>query len=192
MTAPNGDATMKTLVPALLVLVLFFGTAVEAQAAPPSGSATGSMNRWFVGGTVGLGFGDVDWVELSPFAGYRASELVSVGAGLIWRYRKDNRFDNDLSTNDYGFNLFSRFNVARPFFLHLEYEYLSYQFIRGDLSKDRTNYSSVLGGGGVAYPISRNASFFAVLLYNFSYDSSERYSPYGDPWVLRAGVGAHF
>jgi hypothetical protein len=183
---------MKPLISFLVVPLLLLAFAAETPAAPPSGTATGSKNRWFVGGTVGLGFGDVDWVELSPFVGYRASELVSVGTGLIWRYRKDDRFEDSLSTNDYGFNLFSRFNVARPFFLHLEYEYLSYEYIRGDLSKDRTNYSSILGGGGVGYPISRNASFYAVLLYNFSYDSSDSFSPYGDPWILRAGVAAHF
>lgn len=183
---------MRALVPALLALALVLGVAAEAHAAPPAGTATGTVNRWFVGGTVGLGFGDVDWVELSPFVGYRASELVSVGTGLIWRYRKDNRYQDSLSTNDYGFNVFSRFDVARPFFLHLEYEYLSYEFYRADLSKDRTNYSSVLGGGGVAYPLGRNASFYAALLYNFSYDSSERYNPYGDPWIFRAGVAAHF
>jgi hypothetical protein len=44
----------------------------------------------------------------------------------------------------------------------------------------------------VAYPVGRNASFYATLLYNFSYDSSERYSPYGDPWIFRAGVAARF
>ena len=183
---------MKALALPLIALALAFGIAADTHAAPPSGTATGTVDRWFVGGTVGLGFGDVDWVELSPFVGYRASKLVSVGTGLIWRYRKDNRFEDSLSTNDYGFNLFSRFDVARPFFLHLEYEYLSYEYIRGDLSKDRTNYSSILGGGGVAYPISRSASFYASLLYNFSYDSSDSFSPYGDPWIFRAGVAAHF
>ena len=64
--------------------------------------------------------------------------------------------------------------------------------IGGDLSKERTNYSSVLGGGGVSYPISRNASFFAALLYNFSYDDNEIPRPYSSPWIFRTGVGFSF
>ena len=47
-------------------------------------------------------------------------------------------------------------------------------------------------GGGVAQPISKNASIFATALYNLSYDSSELQSPYDSPFILRAGIGIHF
>ena len=102
------------------------------------------------------------------------------------------RFSSDVNTNDYGASVFARFRIKGPWWLHGEYEYLNYEFIRSDLSTEREGFSSVLVGGGVWQPISKNAAVFANALYNLSYDSSELRSPYDSPFILRAGIGIHF
>ena len=89
-------------------------------------SASFNTGRIFVGGGVGVGFGDVTYVNVSPFVGYRVDERLSVGAGLIYRHRNDERFGRDISTNDYGANLFARYTVVGPFFVQSEVETLSY------------------------------------------------------------------
>lgn len=154
-------------------------------------SASFNTGRIFVGGGVGVGFGDVTYVNVSPFVGYRVDERLSVGAGLIYRHRNDERFGRDISTNDYGANLFARYTVVGPFFVQSEVETLSYEYVRADLSTNRTNATSFFGGGGVSQPISRNASVYVAALYNFSHGSQSP-STYSSPWVIRFGIGMGF
>lgn len=154
--------------------------------------ATSAQDRWWYGGGLGLSFGTVDWVELSPTVGYRATDQFHIGGGLLYRYRDDGRFEPSLSTDDYGANLFARYYVTPGLFGHAEYEYLDYEFVNFDLSKDRDQFSSLLAGPGIAQPLGRRASFFAMALYNFSYDSADLFSPYDDEWVYRVGVGIGF
>jgi hypothetical protein len=151
-----------------------------------------ARDNWFVGGGIGLGFGDVDWVDLSGVVGYRVTPRFSTGVRLLYRSREDGRFQRDVTTNDYGGSVFGRFVVRRPFFLQAEYEYLSYEFIRADLTTERDDFQSVLVGGGMAQPLGRNVVLFATGLYNLSYDDDELRSPYDNPWIFRAGVAFRF
>jgi hypothetical protein len=153
--------------------------------------APGGSSRWFFGGGVGLGFGDVDFVEVAPMLGAWINPKVTAGGSLIYRYRRDSRTPETISTSDYGASIFGRYLVWDPLYLHAEVEYLSYEFIQFDLSTDREGFTSFFVGAGAGTPISRNASFFATVLYNLSYSSGER-SPYGSPWVVRMGVGFGF
>ena len=201
--------TRRLVVCALLSAAPFIGQAQESGGEISSSPATGfaaatdldgdnapyfappGSNNWFFGGGVGLGFGDVDYLELVPMGGLWLSPEASVGASLIYRYRRDSRPAETVSTSDYGGSIFGRYIVWDPLFIHAEVEYLNYEYIRFDLSTDRDGYTSVFLGGGAAMPIGRNTSFFATALYNVAYDSGER-SPYGSPWVFRFGVGVGF
>ncbi len=165
--------------------------AAEADAENASFFAPPGSKNWFFGGGVGLGFGDVDYLELAPMAGLWLSPKASVGTTLIYRYRRDSRPADTISTSDYGGSIFGRYIVWDPLFLHAEVEYLNYEYLNYDLSTDRDGYTSVFLGAGAAMPMGRNASFFATALYNVAYDSDER-SPYGSPWVVRVGVGFGF
>ena len=37
-------------------------------------SVRASSGRWFFGGGVGVGFGDLTYIEISPFVGYRVTD----------------------------------------------------------------------------------------------------------------------
>jgi hypothetical protein len=154
-------------------------------------SASAAADRWWAGGGVGLGFGDITYVSVEPMVGYHATDKIDVGGRLIFRYRDDERYSPSLSTTDYGASVFARYAVKAPFFLQAEYEWLSYEIPFTDGSTDRDNYDSILVGGGFAQRMGDRSSFFVSALYNFSYDDNEP-SPYTDPWVIRVGVGFGF
>ena len=156
-----------------------------------TGSSWANDGLWF-GGGIGFGFWTVDYVEVTPIVGFSATKKVSVGGGITYRYRDDGRYPGGLTTNDYGANVFARYRFLPSLFGHLEYEYLSYEFVRSDLSTDRDNFNSVLVGPGFHQPAGKRVSFFATALYNLSYDSAEFPSPYDDEWVFRVGVGVGF
>lgn len=171
------------------VLALAMGV-VQAQAEPPPHTAAPSKSNIFYGGGIGLSFGDVDYFEIWPMVGVHINPQLSAGITLVYRHRSDDRFSQDLDTDDYGSTLFARYKVTPNVYLQGEYEYLNYEYYRVDLSTDRQGFSSVLLGGGVSKPVGQNASLFATALYNFSYDDPD--SPYADPWVIRFGVSAGY
>lgn len=168
--------------------------AVAAQSGADVGGARfagPAASNVFVGGSLGLSFGDVDYIEVAPLIGTWLSPKVSVGGSLIYRYRNDDRYRESLSTSDYGGSVFGRYVVWAPVYLHAEVEYLSYEFVRFDLSTERDNFTSVFVGGGAALPMGRRSSAYVQALYNLAYSSSEP-SPYDSPWVVRFGIGVGF
>ncbi len=143
----------------------------------------------FYGGTLGASFGEVDYYEFAPMAGVHISPQFSLGGTLIYRHRRDGRFAKTLTANDYGASAFGRYRVTRSVFAQAEYEYLDYEFFRGNLSKARDTANSLFLGGGVSSPAGRSASIFATALYNVLHDDD---SPYESPWVLRVGIAVGF
>jgi hypothetical protein len=177
---------------ALFTLLVLIGTTALAQPAPVRDTPPQPYSPWFFGGGLGLGFGDVDWIEIYPLIGYRVSPRVSTGLGLTYRYVDDNRFSAAPSTTDYGASLFARFYMNPHLFLEADYEYLSHEFVRFDLSTDRKNFSSALGGIGFSQPAGQRASIFLLVLYDFTHDNNDPFYPYADPWIYRVGVSASF
>jgi len=180
------------------ITVLFFILLLSmlvAQNVLADNSQFPAKQKWFYGGGIGLGFGDVDYIEVSPLVGYNINPRSAVGVSLLYRYRKDKRFDDSVSTNDYGSTLFGRYFVVPKVYLQAEYEYLNYESYRYNgvnniNGTERTNFGSFLAGGGASMPVGRNASFYVTALYNFSYDKAD--SPYSEPIVIRLGVGVGF
>ena len=156
---------MRRVLPVVAVMVALL-YALPGFATPAKGK------RFYFGGGIGLGFGTVDFVDVSPLVGYRVTQEFSVGARVTWRYRSDYR-------------------IAQPLYLQAEYEYLSYEFVRSDGTSDRDEFDSVFGGFGFVQPMGGRSSFFVTALYNFSFSSDDR-GPYSDPWVVRAGVAFGF
>ena len=170
---------------------LIIATLLIAFASAPAFAAKSVPNRWWFGGGLGMAFGDVTFISVEPVIGYSISPKLSAGARLIFRYREDDRFGQEISTQDYGAGLFVRYLVARPFFVQGEYEHLNYEIPYFDGSSDREGYDSIFGGFGVAQPIGTNTAFYASILYNFLWSDNEP-SPYAERWVFRMGVSVAF
>jgi hypothetical protein len=171
----------------------------RAQERPPAGgSATAPPSapsyRLFVGGGLGLAFGsDVDYIEVAPLIGYRLSDRAQIGGTLLYRYRKDRRYEPDLSANDYGASVFGRYIVIEPLYLQLEveqirWEYFAYDPVGDDYGTVKSDYTGLYGGVGFALPAGPRAATYLSILYDFAFDSSKP-SPHSDPWVFRIGVG---
>jgi len=176
--------------------------AIQSAEAQSSVSPSDETNKtsvtpqpWFYGGTVGLSFGDVEYYELSPMIGRNLNPKTALGVSFMYRYRKDKRYNEDISTSDYGATLFARFSVTPLFYLQAEYEYLDYEYAilngRGEVTDTvRDDFTSLLAGAGVRSPLGNNASMYITALYNFNYDDEN--SPYTDPVSIRLGVGVGY
>jgi hypothetical protein len=146
----------------------------------------------FYGGGIGMAFGDIEYVEISPMVGARFNSLLSAGISGTYRWRSDTRFSQDIDTEDYGFNVFLRLHISDGAYLQAEYEYLDYEVYNFITRRtERRDYSSFLAGGGISQPIGSNTYAYATALYNFSYDD-ETDSPYDEPWVYRVGISVGF
>lgn len=184
----------------LLALALFPASGLHADTGSPTETfpipesyapaRAAPRDRWFAGGGIGLSFGTVDFIEIVPVIGYRFTPRIHAGLQLLYRYRNDGRYVEDVTTTDYGGTVFGRFFVGEGVFFEVDYEYISFELVNFDLSTYREDEGNVLGGIGYSAPISRHAGFFVVVLYNFTYD--DRFSGYEDPWLIRAGVTVGF
>jgi len=149
-----------------------------------------STSKFFYGGGIGLSFGDVDTVSLSPTVGVNLSSKASLGFIFSYVYRKYSYSQGDVTTNDYASTLFTRYQLTPQFFLEADVEHLNNEFVRGDLSTDRRDFDSFLAGGGMRSSLGGNTSASITVLYNFSYSDND--SPYSDPISIRAGIGVGF
>lgn len=155
------------------------------------------LDRFYFGGNLGLGFGTITNINISPMVGFRLTSRFSVGVGANYQYWKDKRFTPAFVQNIYGASAFSRFVIAENFlntgnlFAHAEYEQL-YAKVREfnpntGLYAERTKtFPSTFIGAGMAFPIGNRSAFTISLLYNPFYDQYN--SLYGNAFQIRTGA----
>lgn len=160
------------------------------------GSESSFMDRLYVGGGFGLGFGDVTYIQLMPVVGYQLTPKLSAGLRFMYQFRsyKDYYTQQTFNSNDFGIGPYARMILFGPIYAQVEYEYMNYEYVDASYENVRYGYNSFMAGGGIVQPIGGKAAFFLTLLYNFSYDSSDNAGPqpYGSPLIIRAGVTAGF
>jgi len=145
--------------------------------------------RIVTGGGFGLGFGNVqDFVSVSPVIGYSLTRRIIAGTSLTYRYTNFKLYNPSIKLHDYGISPFARYTFYRGIFLQTEYEHLNYEFPSSQAETVRYKFNSVLGGAGIVQPLGRNLAFYAMALYNFSYQSNLGNTPYQSPLILRAGI----
>jgi hypothetical protein len=131
--------------------------------------------RLFFGGSLGLQFGTITDIELSPVVGLWVLPRLAVAAGPNFRYYKF----RDLKTNIYGGKAYMQFVVVQNFsnifpiggniglFLHLENELLSLEssfWKNPPYTSERFYVNTVLAGPGISQQMGRRSSMnFAVL-----------------------------
>lgn len=192
----------------LLVLVLSVGWAGKLSAQydpallPPEDTAAHKgfdSRRLFVGGNLGLSFGDLTYVNVSPLVGYRFSDLFSAGVQINAQYESV-RY-TDLSDALYkkekygvlGAGVFGRIYPLSQLFIHLQPEM---NFIFGKVryfdgtpeQKYHDHVVSFLAGGGYAIPAGSSAVTL-MILYDVLQNPN---SPYGNHPIFRAGVNVGF
>lgn len=178
-----------------LLVVTFIGLSfsLSAQTDKEIQDNSSFLDRVFVGGNLGLQFGDITNVQIAPIVGYRITNDLSAGIGLQYQYTKNKRINPAIVSNNYGTSIFTRYRVKDPFFLQAEYEYLNYEvtFIPS-FETERRTASSLFVGGGITQPIGANAAFTLSVMYNLSYDETDVNGPYSSPLRIGGGINLGF
>jgi len=157
--------------------------------APPKASEPGPK-RVYYGGTVGLSFGDYFRFSIVPFVGYKLTPKLHIGGKVGYEYIEDKRYDETLTSHNYGGSVFSRVFPRPSIYGHAEFAYMSYKYKVSDTESDRFWVPFLYVGGGLVKPIGQNASVFVEVLFDVLQDDK---SPYED-WApfISAGVGVGF
>lgn len=176
---------------AIAVFLLFiFG--LNNHAFTQKNSKSLFQDRFFTGGGLGLQFGTVTFIDISPILGYMLTDNIAVGVGVTYNYYEDKRFDPVFSTNIFGASAFARYYFLDSFlekiFLHAEYEILNFEAMLvnayGFEYKDRIYVSGFLVGGGYREPIGARSFLSLTILWDVIEDIN---SPYINP-VIRVGI----
>ena len=137
--------------------------------------------RMYFGGGLGLQFGNLTLVDISPLTGYWITDRFTAGVGGQYMYYQIR--SAGFSTEIYGARVFSRFLVTDQIFAHAEFETLNGQW--HPVRDERFNIHHPLVGGG--YMTRFGGSGFAAFMVLWNLNDSQ-YSPYANP-VLRINFG---
>ncbi|XZF12861.1 outer membrane protein [Chitinophagaceae bacterium MMS25-I14] len=155
-----------------------------------------SWDKVVVGGGLGLGFGTITSVSLSPKVGYKITDKFMAGVGLGYNYFKwkdyweltdinGNTDYYDYKTSIWSVSAWARYVVWKNFFVHAEYQhnfmsFTDYGYDRqgnGTIQGYKTNYNapSLLLGAGFRQPVAERFAVSFMLFYDVLQD---QYSPY--------------
>lgn len=143
--------------------------------------------RLFYGGSVGLVFGTITDIQLSPVVGIWVLPRIAVATGPSYRYYKD----QFAKTAIYGgkayvqfviiqdINSFLPLGVHTGFFLHAENELLSLKtsfWKPTPYHSDRFYVNTVLAGAGISQQVGRRSSLNFIVLWPLNDSDYELYS----------------
>lgn len=147
-------------------------------------SSTPLKDRIFFGGNLGLTFGDVTLIDISPLVGYKITPSLIAGVGFTYQYYEDKRYTPAYQSNVYGTRLFGRYYTPIHIFFHTEYEWLTYKGY--DLhNPPMITENNFYVGGGYSQQIGGRAGVEILILYNLNQGPN---SLYANP-ILRMGIG---
>ncbi|HEY4800173.1 MAG TPA: hypothetical protein VII99_13920 [Bacteroidia bacterium] len=140
-----------------------------------------SLDKVYVGGGLGLQFGNFTMVNLSPDIGYRITDRYSAGIGVRYIYLSDKRYIPPSELNIYGGSIFNRFIITKFLFAHAEYEILNGPWYSN--SVQRSNLNNIWVGGGLRQAAG-NSSFNIMALWNLN---ETPINPFPNPQI-RMGI----
>lgn len=172
---------MKKLL--IVLSVVFLSFTVWSQ-------GTELKNYFFTGGSVGLSFGSITNIEISPTFGYYINDYLSAGVGGTYQFYNSEYYYPTLRLNIFGGRAFFRIHPLQMFYLHGEYEILTYKTDIFHPTGEMENIISENVLAGIAYSerISETVSYYMMLMYNFN---RTIYTPYANP-VYRVGIEIAF
>lgn len=142
-------------------------------------------DRMFFGGNLGIQFGTVTFIDISPLAGVMITPRLSAGAGITYQYYDDNRFQG-ANGSSYGGRVFGRYNVLPNIFTHVEYENINWEtYSVAEQAFRRVWTDAFFIGGGYFAPFGPRGGANFTLLYNILHDNQNSY--YAEPYVIRVG-----
>jgi hypothetical protein len=137
------------------------------------------------GGNLGLSFGNLTNIGISPMVGYKVTDRFIPGVGGSYNYIKIKYPGYPTQTAQiYGGCVFAKYFITENIFAHAEYEVLNGEWDPWFRPGVRYNLSSVLVGGGYRESFG-GLSSYVLLLYNVTQGPD---SPYPSPLIIRVGM----
>ena len=146
-------------------------------------SNTYRSSRWYFGGNLGIQFGTVTIIDVSPYAAYKLTNRLSVGSGFTYQFIKEGSGDYSYSSSVYGGRVFTSFSIIPELFAYAEYEILNVEVAIDANNYARKNVSSALVGGGYRQLVGPNLYSEIMILWNLTESPN---SPYTNP-IYRVG-----
>ncbi|PLW95376.1 MAG: hypothetical protein C0592_00415 [Marinilabiliales bacterium] len=147
-------------------------------------------NHFFTGGSLGLRFGTLTNIEVSPAFGYHINDYLSAGIGGTYQFYNNKYYYPSLRLNIWGGRAFFRVHPFSMIYLQGEYEIMTYKTDIFHPAGEMENIISENILGGIAYRdvLSETVSYYMMLMYNFN---QTIYTPYLNP-VYRVGIEIAF
>lgn len=176
---------------AVFFFLISYSFCQEAQP-PPVKRKVPFKDRIFISPDLGLQFGTVTLVNISPKVGYRITEKFAAGLGGTYIYINDKTYKSYGYINEsniYGGNVFAQYQIFEQIRLYTEYELLDIEIFDSFSRKTRREIvPSLLAGGGYSQPLGGNSSIVILVLYNLLDGPNSIYS---NP-VIRFGFNIGF
>lgn len=185
--------TKKTIISILIVLIYMCNQ--ETCYAQIFGKETGKENSdaekkgtKFTGGGLGIQFGTITLIDVSPHFGYYVTDRLSAAIGGTFAYYRDKRYSPTLEETMYGARAFARFDIIKELFIHAELEALNLEYNNSinnnSLNLKRDWFISPLVGAAFRQNLSDYTSYYLMVLWNFN---ENLYYPYSNP-LIRVGI----
>jgi hypothetical protein len=143
-------------------------------------------NRFYWGGNLGAWFGNPSFADVSPLVGYKITDKLSVGVGVIFNYYSYKYNNYKYSTTFYGGRINARYFILENVFVQAGYDRINRDDPYSYKPNSRIWVENILVGGGLRYPVSDQLYCTATALWNLN---DTPLSPYPNPIIQVGFIG---
>ena len=147
-------------------------------------------DKLYFGGNLGIQFGTITLINVSPVVGLAVTNNFSIGVGLTYQFYQDNNpyYGSRYRSHMFGGRGYARYYIFRDLFAQAEYEMLNFDVLNTFGDPERVTLHSYFIGGGYRQWIGQRAFMSFTILWNLNEDP---FYPYANP-VIRIGAGFGF
>ncbi|MFQ5584421.1 MAG: hypothetical protein ACE5GL_08315 [Calditrichia bacterium] len=138
----------------------------------------------YVGGAVGLSFGDYFRISVEPLISYRVTPQLAAGLRLRYEYVRNKAGGTTFNFHNYGASVYGRFWVVPQLYAHAEFALMSYDQAFGS----RNTVPFLFLGAGYWKRISKHTWAWAQVAFDVIQDNNSPYSNW-EPFIS-VGVSA--
>ncbi|MBL4716779.1 MAG: hypothetical protein JKX95_09105 [Bacteroidia bacterium] len=173
--------TLLTMIVVIAVIITVNGQVYEKREEANTEKIP-LKDRFYTGGDLGLLFGNLTYINISPLLGFKASKRYSIGIGINFEYVRIAK--QDISTSIYGVRIFNQYLIIENLFAHIEYAMLNLEVQTGAYESERRWFGLPLIGGGMRQELFGNSFLDLLILYNLN---DSYLLPYPNP-IIRVSV----
>ena len=171
----------------LFILLSIFTIQISAQYYEQPKEKPSFKDKIFFGGGLGLQFGSVTAIDVSPIVGYKVTERFHTGLGFTYKYLKYRDYTPSIDFSAYSGSIFTRFFITESLFAYAEAEALNTEVLtltsNNTIEQERKWIESYFIGGGYFQKIGQRSGIYLLILWNLN---ESELSPYTNP-VMRIG-----